>query len=257
MDRGTLEPWEVKNEAGKNGVRNSTGWESIEEGVSLITALSTDTHKGWWLLSYLNIGEAANPGLEGRRGIIVWSANVTSLSRRWQSMVSWEPDVMVVQETRLGNEAQRIMGMRIAQDGRVPLFGNPMPLKQKRDKDGQPRGETIWDAQQGGLATIARPDILAHRVDVPDSFYHLVETRRMEHVFVPCYKGDWGFHILNVYAMASAETEEVRTTANRRVYAEVIRYTKVLGNVPIFILGDFNPTIKGGLELEALRKKGG
>ena len=60
----------------------------------------------------------------------------------------------------------------------------------------------------------------------------------MEHVFVPCYEGDWGFHILNVYAMASAEIEEIRTTANRKVYAEVMRYTLMLGNVPIFILGD-------------------
>ena len=77
-----------------------------------------------------------------------------------------------------------------------------MPLKQKKDKDGQYKGGTVWDAQQGGLAMIVRPDIPAYRVEVPDSFHHLVEARRMEHVFVPCYNGDWGFHILNVYAMA-------------------------------------------------------
>ena len=94
--------------------------------------------------------------------------------------------------------------MRITQDGGIPLFGNPMPLKQNKDKEGQHKGETIWDAQQGGLATIVRPDILAHRADVPDSFHHLVEARRMEHVFAPCYEGDWGFHIPNVYVMASA-----------------------------------------------------
>ena len=180
MEGGTGKPWEEKNRVRRNGVRTSTMWKLIEEGVSPTTALSTDTHKGWWLLSYLNIGEAATLGLEDRRGINVWSANVTSLSKRWQSMVSWGPDVIVVQETRLGCEAQRIMGMRITQDGRVPPFGDPMPIKQEKDKEGHHRGETIWDAQQGGLATIARRDILAYRVDVPDSFHHLAETRRVE-----------------------------------------------------------------------------
>ena len=97
-------------------------WWSIEEGAYAMTAFSTDTHKGWWLLMYLNIGEAANPGPEHRGGIKVWSANVTSLSKRWQSMVSWEPDLMVIQETRLGAEVQRIMGMRIAQDGAIFLW---------------------------------------------------------------------------------------------------------------------------------------
>ena len=57
--------------------------------------------------------------------------------------------------------------------------------------------------------------------------------------------------------MASAETEEIRTSANRKVYAEVMRYTQMLGNVPIYILGGFNPTIKGGPELKVMRKKGG
>ena len=151
MERSRGRPRKEKNEMRRSGVRTRTMmWGLIEGGVFFTTALATDTHKGWCLLSYLNIGEAANPGPEYRRGISVWSANVTSLSKRWQSMATWEPDVMVIQETRLGGEAQRIMGMRITQDGRVPLFGNPMPLKQKKDKEGHHRGETIWDAQQGG-----------------------------------------------------------------------------------------------------------
>ena len=68
---------------------------------------------------YLNIGRLQIQGLSIGGGK-VWSANVTSLSKRWQSMVSWEPDVMVVQGTRSGEEAQRIMGMRATQDGRIP-----------------------------------------------------------------------------------------------------------------------------------------
>ena len=114
-----------------------------------------------------------------------------------------------------------------------------MPLKLKKDKEGRDKGQTIWDAQQGWLATVVRHDVLGHRVEVEDSFYHLVEARRMEHTFVPCYGGDWGFHLINVCAMASAESEEIRTAANRKIYAEVMRYTMMLGQVPIFIMGGY------------------
>ena len=41
------------------------------------------------------------------------------------------------------------------------------------------------------------------------------------------------------------------------VYAEAMRCTMTLGNVPIFVLGDLNPTTKGGPELETTRKKRG
>ena len=126
--------WKEESDPRGNGARtHGVTWWMIEESAYIVIALSTDTHKGWWLLMYLNIGEAANPGPEHRTGIRLWSANVTSLSKRWQSMVSWETDIMVLQETRLGAEAQRIMNMRISQDGKVPLFGDPMPLKQKKD----------------------------------------------------------------------------------------------------------------------------
>ena len=80
---------------------------------------------GWWTLMYLNIGEAANPGLEYRRGMKVWSANVTSLAKRWQCMAAWHVDVLLAQETRFGAEAQRIIGARIAQDGKIPIFWGP------------------------------------------------------------------------------------------------------------------------------------
>ena len=83
-----------------------------------------------------------------------------------------------------------------------------MPLKEGRTGAGGFRASpTIWDAQQGGLAFIVDPAIPAQKVEVDDAAYHLVEERIMEHLFVPCYQGHWGFHVLNVHAVASAETE--------------------------------------------------
>ena len=64
----------------------------------------------------------------------------------------------------------------------------------------------------------------------------------MEHLYVPCYKGDWGFHVLNLYAAASAETESVRTMINANIYRDVSRYAHGLGRVLVIIMGDLNPT---------------
>ena len=87
------------------------------------------------------------------------------------------------------------MAARIAQDGRVPLFGEPMPLKGRKEGEGgeRSRGETIWDAQQGGLAFVGEPGISAQMAQTGENTRHLAEERRMEHLFVPCYAGDWVF----------------------------------------------------------------
>ena len=84
-------------------------------GVRVHQCSTLDEHtQGVWTLTYLNIGEAANPGPEYRRGMRVWSANATSLAERSQCMAAWGVDVLLAQETRLGAEAQRIMGASIA-----------------------------------------------------------------------------------------------------------------------------------------------
>ena len=99
---------------------------------------------------YRNIGEAANPGPgEVVKNIKIWSANVTSLAKRWEVMCKWEVNIIAAQEVRLGEEAQRIMAARITQDLRVPIMGRPMPLKEGRVSEGGARSRpTIWDAQQ-------------------------------------------------------------------------------------------------------------
>ena len=79
-----------------------------------------------------------------------------------------------------GEEAQRIISARIAKDNKAPLWGKPMSLKEGRNKTREGRiNPTIWDAQQGGLACICDPSVLAQRVKVHDSAYHLVEERRV------------------------------------------------------------------------------
>ena len=158
-------------------------------------------------------------------------------------MCSWKADIMMVQEARLGEEAQRIMAVRIAKDKKVPIWGTPMPLKENRNKTKEGRvNATIWDAQQGGLACICEPAIPVQRVEVHDSAYHMVEERRMEHFYVPCGEGGWGFHVLNLYAAASAENEVLRTRLNEQLYRDVSQYVLGMGNVPIFVVGDWNPT---------------
>ena len=87
--------WEEKERT--PGVRESRAQFANEGGAHGETWAATSLpawkqHKVWWLQLYLNIGEAANPGPEHRRGMKVWSANVTSLGKRWQCMATWDVD---------------------------------------------------------------------------------------------------------------------------------------------------------------------
>ena len=122
---------------------------------------------------FRHFGEAANLGLGTNSNvggdIKLWSVNVTSFAKRWDVMCKWQTDVAMIQEARLGEEAQRIMSVRIAQDNKVPIWGKSMPLKEGKNKTKEGRvNPTIWDAQQGGLACVCNPAIPVQRVEVHD-----------------------------------------------------------------------------------------
>ncbi len=76
-----------------------------------------------------NEGEADNPGPDER--LVIGSANVTSLRKRWPIACRWEFDVLAVQGTKLGEEAQVALAAQIREDGWEPIWGEPMPLRDK------------------------------------------------------------------------------------------------------------------------------
>ncbi len=197
-----------------------------------------------------NEGEADNPGPETR--VRVASANVTSLKRRWPIACRWEFDVLAVQETKLGEEAQKALEAQVRADGWEPVWGEPMPLRDKV-REGNIIGLNVNDARYGGVAVIARDDLPIQKVDPSSQYEYLFEEGRLVHSFLPWEEGRTGVHILSLYGCANAETAEERRSLNMTLYKGVLRYADTLGRVPCLICGDCNPNpAEADLVMEAL-----
>ncbi len=150
-----------------------------------------------------NEGEADNPG--PRDQITVGSANVTSLRKRWPIASKWDFDILAARETKLGEEAQMALAAQVREDGWEPIWGEPMPLRD-RVREGNTVGLNVNDAKHGGVAVLAKRDQPIQQVKPSPSHEHLFEEGRLVHSFVPWERGDSGIHVLSMYGCANAET---------------------------------------------------
>ncbi len=138
-----------------------------------------------WPLVANNEGEADNPG---PRYLKIASANVTSLRRRWPIAKGWACDVLCVQETMLGEQAQREMEGVLAGDGWTSAWGHPRPLK-KKVRAGSKEGQNPYDAQHGGVGVLVRSDHIISKVPHDPMFDYLFDDGHLVHCYVPTEKG--------------------------------------------------------------------
>ncbi len=188
-----------------------------------------------------NEGEADNPGPEEEADLIrIAGANVTSLRRRWPIANSWPYHVLCVQETMLGEHAQKEMDSILAADGWYASWGQPQPLKQKV-RAGNTDGQNVNDARHGGVAIICARELILEATQRDKDFDYLFDDGRLHHAFLPTGTGKTGVHLLSLYGYATASSPEERRRRNRELYNGVLDYASSFGRVPIFIFGDFNP----------------
>eukprot|EP00755_Sulcionema_specki_P032827 Sspe_Gene.20034::Locus_7315_Transcript_1_1_Confidence_1.000_Length_2311::g.20034::m.20034 len=182
----------------------------------------------------------ANPGPESVKqgGWHVLTANVTSLSTHIEEVKGWSGvDVVALQETRVGEQAQRHLEGELNAAGWDVFWGKP----QKREKRG---GDTpsIWASKHGGVAFLVRKGI-----PVRMHGGALWETGRVGHIEASYGDGNRSVHFFMVYAPVA--DEEGREEILQKVLEEVAG----LGDVPAIILGDLNtepddsPVLTGAL----------
>ncbi len=185
-----------------------------------------------------NEGEADNPGPEGR--IVIGSANVTSLRRRWPIACRWNFDVLAVQETKLGEEAQIALAAQIREDEWEPVWGAPQPLLNKI-REGNIAGINVNDAKHGGVGVLVKGGQPVQKVEPRLGSEHLFDEGRLVHAYLPWGDGSSGMYALSMYGYATADNQEERRELNSRLYRGALSYADRMGKVPCVICADCNP----------------
>ena len=157
-------------------------------------------------------------------------SNVTSVRTHWAAVSGWEADMVILAETRLTLQGQRVMTGLAREAGWQAFWGAPLPS----------RGGGTWDAPQGGVGLLVRHGVPARAVRPPrkreqDPLHtELWESRRWLHVLVGAGSGDVTVHVQPVYGHSG------RPAANAAFFGSVLEYAARHGNAPQLLGGDFN-----------------
>ena len=151
------------------------------------------------------------------------TANVTSLPANFAAVVKLPGNVLALQETRLGEVSQRSQRSLLRRAGWQSFWGKPQPLRVGE------RHVSAGNALPGGAPAGAMQKILW-------------DTGRWCHAEISYGSGAQLLHVMSVYGHAGDGSAHCNAT-NDTFLRQVFVVAAELGQVPIFIVGDFNITV--------------
>jgi len=165
------------------------------------------------------------------------SANVTSLPANFAAVVKLPGNVLALQETRLGEVSQRSQRSLLRRAGWQSFWGKPQPLRM---------GEyhvSAGNALPGGVGILVREGIPARLVPPVSAARQILwDTGRWCHAEISYGSGAQVLHVMSVYGHAGDGSAHCNDT-NDAFLRQVFVVAAELGQVPIFIVGDFNITV--------------
>ena len=194
----------------------------------------------WGTAGTRRIGEASNPGPAAQH-LTVIGVNVTALHQRWPAIEQWDADIVLMAETRLGDDSQRAMNGRCAAAGWSTAWGAPQPLAAPTKQEGKRASRpSIWNVRQGGVGIIAKEPVILiaqtpAQIDMP-----LWQTARWTHAAVPINGGSTALHTITFYGVPGASSDTLKWTENERMLREVFGHAASLNGAPTVIYMDAN-----------------
>eukprot|EP00661_Eupelagonemidae_sp_cell13_P003443 gene3443-2025_t len=205
-----------------------------------------------WQISYnaTRVGEAAVPG---PAPLTLSSANVTSVHTHRNVLPTWEGEVIALQETKLSEEAQRVLKREFHREGWQAFWGRPQPQEANR----RTKYVGMLNAKKGGVGILVRNDIPARCPPLDnDHRKKLWATGRWLHVAVAYGQAKGSaqqcLHIMSVYGFAGAAGHgHARMQENEQLLSDVLEAAAELGNVPVVVTGDFNVQLEESAALQS------
>ena len=165
------------------------------------------------------------------------------MNTQYDGVLALPAEVAGLQETKLTDAGQQRYKKQLLQDGWNAVFGKPL-VKRKRGRGSVP---------PGGVAIISRSHIPIQRVPpTTDLAQRLWDTGRFVHAVAPAGKaGKTAVHFFSIYGFSNAERDPQRRVQNEELLHMVFTYAAGLGQVPIFMFGDWNTSPRASTAMEA------
>ena len=141
--------------------------------------------------------------------------------------------MLALQEVRLTTDGQKIAEEALKELGWSVVWGKPQPVRPGTVK-------SVLDAKQGGVGILTKS--CHNAVPSPRTRLgeELFETGRWQSVVIQVNKGGTLLHVVTVYGFPRANEGGDEMVANEELLEKVFMEAASLGDVPVFVCGDFN-----------------
>ena len=178
---------------------------------------------------------------------IIRSCNISAWRPHAEELLSWDANVVLMQESRLTGVAQQQATQQARAAGRHLVHGEPVPQQNSR-QDGQAKRRqvkhTIWNGRQGGVSIMSLLLTQTHLVHdtLYDSDRNLWERQRFAVARVPLAKNK-SILVASFYGMAGggdARRDDQNFECNERMLQQVFECAARFGDVPFIVGMDAN-----------------
>lgn len=183
------------------------------------------------------IGEASHPGPP----FVLTAANVSSYLAHEDYLKSIETDILVMQETRLTVDGQRVAGDNLPEHWGAH-WGRDQPVRQGTKK-------SVLDARQGGvgfLLAACHKGASTARTALGDELH---DTGRWHSLTVRVRNSNTLLHVVSLYGFAGANDGGEQAECNEKLILNAIAEAESIGEIPVVIAGDFNVALENSAAL--------
>ncbi len=170
----------------------------------------------------------------------VITANVHSLNHRVEEVMTWDADVVLLQETKLTAHAIKDIQGVVKREGWTMVHGKPCPPGVGGAGQRKTRTSAVTEANRGGVAALVR----APKKPIAHPFnkhaQDLVESARWQRVKIPLAHGARCLTASTVYGISGANDDARKKRQNEDLIAAAINDALDAGDDPYLICGDAN-----------------
>ncbi len=170
----------------------------------------------------------------------VITANVHSLNHRVEEVMTWDADVVLLQETKLTAHAIKDVQGVVKRDGWTMVHGKPCPPGVGGGGQRKTRTSAVTEANRGGVAALVK----APKKPIAHPFnkhaQDLVESARWQRVKIPLAHGARCLTTSTVYGISGANDDARKKRQNEDLIAAAINDALDAGDDPYLICGDVN-----------------
>ena len=172
--------------------------------------------------------------------INIITANIHDLESRIEQVISWDADIIALQETKLAPHQLKDVHAVAKKQNWTLLHGRPCPSATAGDARKRRRTSAVQAANSGGVAILIKHPRQPIEHEYNDRDKRLHDSGRWQRAKVPLSHTAGNLTISCIYGISGARSNERKQKMNEALLSDAIAEVIEAGSEPRILVGDGN-----------------